>query len=242
LPPRRLLRDRQPGALIATVATVGVCAAIVTLMLALASLSTPARRPGTVGKRYQVTAQLPWWMIDSVRPLPGVAEAEGPPVDAADTWLGEPLGPSRPGTTRASSAAAGRGRRCAARRGRGSAGLADASACGRDRRRRRSWLAAVRCASASGIVRGLENDGRIVGAARLAAGRRPRPRLEHRDPADARCRRALDARLRELGAPAAQRVAGATTRNGAFLGVPPPCCAASAWRSGRACTRSSGPR
>jgi len=72
----------------------------------------------------------------------------------------------------------------------------------------------------SGVVRGLENDGRIAWV-------RP-DRLLEADPdlgssiairlAPGAAGAALDRRLRALGAPA-QRVAGATTRNGAFLGV-----------------------
>jgi hypothetical protein len=82
------------GRWLATVATIAVCAGVVCLMLALASLLERLRDdPGTLGKRYQVTANLPGWMIDEVKPLPGVADAEPRySVDAADSFrLGEPL-------------------------------------------------------------------------------------------------------------------------------------------------------
>jgi putative ABC transport system permease protein len=215
------------GRWIAAVATVGVCAAIVALMLALASLLERLRDdPGTLGKRYQVTAQLPDGYLDSVRALPGVADAqERYSVDAADSFrLGEPMRlVAFPGDhTRFEAPPLAEGRRL---RGPGEAevgvGLADALGL-----RPGSVLAAqlprggeVRF-RVSGVVRGLENDGRIAWV-------RP-DRLLTADPqlgssiairlkpgAD---RAALDARLRELGAPA-QRVGGATTRNGAFLGV-----------------------
>jgi ABC-type lipoprotein release transport system permease subunit len=212
---------------VAAVATVGVCAAIVTLMLALASLLARLRDdPGALGKRYQVTANLPGWMIDEVKPLPGVADAAARySVDAADSFrLGEPLRlvAFAGDHTRFEAPPLADGRRL---RGPGEAevgaGLADALGL-----RPGSTLAAQLPSGSevrfrvSGVVHGLENDGRIAWV-------QP-DRLLEADPdlgstiairltpgAD---RAALDRRLRALGAPA-QRVGGATTRNGAFLGV-----------------------
>ena len=47
------------GRWIAAVATIAVCAGVVTLMLALASLLERLREdPGTVGKRYQLAVSL----------------------------------------------------------------------------------------------------------------------------------------------------------------------------------------
>jgi len=212
---------------IAAVATVGVCAAIVSLMLALASLLERLRDdPGTLGKRYQVTANLPGWMIDEVRPLPGVADAEERySVDAADSFrLGEPLRfvAFAGDHTRFEAPPLAEGRRL---RGPGEAevgaGLADALGL-----RPGSTLAAQLPSGSevrfrvSGVVHGLENDGRVAWV-------QP-DRLLEADPdlgssiairlAPGADRAALDRRLRALGAPA-QRVGGATTRNGAFLGV-----------------------
>jgi ABC-type antimicrobial peptide transport system permease subunit len=212
---------------IAAVSTIGVCAAIVTLMLALASLLERLRDdPGTLGKRYQVTAQLPYYMLDSVRVLPGVAEAQARySVDAADSFrLGEPLRlVAFPGDhTRFEAPPLAEGRRL---RGTGEAevgaGLADALGL-----RPGSVLAAQLPSGGevrfrvSGVVRGLENDGRIawVRPDRLLAADRDIASsiaIRLNPGAD---RGALDVRLRELGA-TAQRVAGATTRNGDFLGV-----------------------
>jgi ABC-type lipoprotein release transport system permease subunit len=215
------------GRWVAAVATVGVCAAIVTLMLALASLLERLRDdPGTLGKRYQVTANLPGWMTDEVRPLPGVADAAARySVDAADSFrLGEPLRlvAFAGDHTRFEAPPLAEGRRL---RGPGEAevgaGLADALGL-----RPGSMLAAQLPSGGevrfrvSGVVHGLENDGRIAWV-------QP-DRLLEADPAlgstiairltPGADRAALDRRLRTLGAPA-QRVGGATTRNGAFLGV-----------------------
>ena len=61
---------------VAAVATIGVCAGVVTLMLALASLlERPRDDPGTVGKRYQLTVQLDRATLEQVRAVPGVADA-----------------------------------------------------------------------------------------------------------------------------------------------------------------------
>jgi ABC-type lipoprotein release transport system permease subunit len=72
----------------AAVLTIGVCAGVVTLMLALASLLERLRDdPGTVGKRYQLSAQIDPARLGAVRALPGVADAGlRYVVDATDSF------------------------------------------------------------------------------------------------------------------------------------------------------------
>jgi ABC-type lipoprotein release transport system permease subunit len=72
----------------AAVLTIGVCAGVVTLMLALASLLERLRDdPGTVGKRYQLSAQIDPSQLGAVRALPGVADAGlRYVVDATDSF------------------------------------------------------------------------------------------------------------------------------------------------------------
>jgi hypothetical protein len=208
---------------VAAVATIGVCAGVVTLMLALASLLERLRDdPGTVGKRYQLTVQLDASFADDVRAIPGVADAAPRyVVDAADSYrLDKPFRlvayPGDHTRFEAPPLAAGRRLRNADEVEVG-LGLADALGL-----RPGSGLAAqlpsgdeVRFRVA-GVVRALENNGRIawtrpdrIGdlspslAVRLDGG-------ADRDAVE----RALDA----LGAPP-QPVGGATTRNAAFLGV-----------------------
>ena len=75
-------------------ATIAVCAGVVVLMLALASLLERLRDdPGTVGKRYQLTLSAPEYLLPSIRAVPGVdAAGERYSVEAADSFrLGEPL-------------------------------------------------------------------------------------------------------------------------------------------------------
>jgi ABC-type lipoprotein release transport system permease subunit len=61
----------------ASVATIAVCAGVVTLMLALAALLERLRDdPGTVGKRYQLTVRLDPFDVDAVRAIPGVGLAD----------------------------------------------------------------------------------------------------------------------------------------------------------------------
>ena len=82
------------GRWIAAVATIAVCAGVVTLMLALASLLERLREdPGTVGKRYQLAVQLDPILIPEAKALPGVQDVgERYSIDAADSFrLGEPI-------------------------------------------------------------------------------------------------------------------------------------------------------
>jgi ABC-type lipoprotein release transport system permease subunit len=208
---------------VAAVATIGVCAGVVTLMLALASLLERLRDdPGTVGKRYQLTVQLDESFTDDVRAIPGVADAAPRySVDAADSFrLDKPFRlvayPGDHTRFEAPPLAAGRRLRSADEVEVG-VGLADALGL-----RPGSALAAqlpggeeVRFRVA-GVVRALENNGRIAWA-------RP-DRLSDLTPALAvrlgggADRAAVERALEELGAPP-QPVGGATTRNAAFLGV-----------------------
>jgi ABC-type lipoprotein release transport system permease subunit len=82
------------GRWVAAVATIAVCAGVVTLMLALASLLERLRTdPGTVGKRYQLSLVLDSSLIPEARKVPGVAAVgRRYQVDAADSFrLGEPV-------------------------------------------------------------------------------------------------------------------------------------------------------
>ena len=220
--------------------------AVVLLMLALASLLERLRDdPGTVGKRYQLTrrrrrAALP---ARSAR-CPACAAAgaalpgrRGRLVPARRAAAARRL-PRRPHALR--GAAAGRGPP-AARPGEVEVGLGLADALGL---RPGSTLAAqlpggdeVRFRVA-GVVRALENDGRIAWVQPDARCSRPTrrltPALAVRPDRGRRPRRAWPRGLTALGAPP-QRAGGATTRNAAFLGVLAACCAASGSPVGLVC-------
>ena len=74
--------------------TIAVSAGVVLLMLALASLLVRLRDdPGTVGKRYQLTARLDTSQLPAVRALPGVRDAAPRyQLSAADSFrLGQPV-------------------------------------------------------------------------------------------------------------------------------------------------------
>ena len=82
------------GRWIAAVTTIAVCAGVVTLMLALASLLVRLREdPGTIGKRYQLAVSLDAGAIGDARRIPGVdAVGQRYSIDAADSFrLGEPV-------------------------------------------------------------------------------------------------------------------------------------------------------
>jgi ABC-type antimicrobial peptide transport system permease subunit len=82
------------GRWVAAVATIAVCAGVVTLMLALASLLERLRSdPGTVGKKYQLSLTLDSNLISDAAKVPGVAAVgRRYQVDAADSFrLGEPV-------------------------------------------------------------------------------------------------------------------------------------------------------
>jgi ABC-type lipoprotein release transport system permease subunit len=208
---------------VAAVATIAVCAGVVTLMLALASLLERLRDdPGTVGKRYQLTVRLGAASAGDVRAIPGVADAAPRyVVDAADSFrLDKPFRlVAYPGDhTRFEAPPLAAGRRLASvDEVEVGAGLADALGL-----RPGSTLAAqlptgeeVRLRVA-GIVRALENGGRIAWARpdRLS-GLEASLAVRLEGGAD---RAEVEAALEALGAPP-QDVGGASTRNAAFLGV-----------------------
>ncbi len=208
-------------------AVVASAAAVVLLMLALASLLVALRDdPGTLGRRYQLTARLPAERRADVARIPGVAAVQPRYVlDAVDSFrLGETLRlVAYPGDhTRFEAPALAAGRRLGAA-GEAEVGVGLADALGL---RPGSTLAAqlpggreVRF-RVSGVVRALDSDGRIAYV-------RPR-RLLDADPgltptlairltapqARAKVVRALE----ELGAQP-RPVGAATTRSGAFLGT-----------------------
>ena len=208
---------------IAAVATIGVCAGVVTLMLALASLLERLRDdPGTVGKRYQLTVQLDDASLADVRAVAGVADAAPRYVtEAADSFrLDKPfrIVAYAGDHTRFEAPPLAAGRRL---RGAGEIevglGLADALGL-----RPGSALAAQLPSGeearfhVAGVVRALENDGRIVWARPDRLGdvsSSVAVRLE--GGAD---RAGVARRLEEIGAPPT-RVGGASTRNAQFLGV-----------------------
>jgi hypothetical protein len=215
------------GRAAATVAVLAVSGAVVLLMLGLASLVAALRDdPGSVGKRYDLSARLPADRAAEVRALPGVADAAPRyVVQGADSFaLGEPVKlVAFPGDhTRFEDPPLDAGRRL---RGDGEAeigvGLAQALGVGIG-----STLAVQLPGGGEarfgvvGTVRALDDNGRVayVRPRRLLAaapGTSPQivVRLEHG--AD---RAAVTRRLAALGAQASA-VGGATTRNGAFLGT-----------------------
>jgi ABC-type lipoprotein release transport system permease subunit len=211
----------------ASVATIAVCAGVVTLMLALASLLERLREdPGTVGKRYQLTIQAPDSLLPDVRKVPGVAAVgQRYAVDAADSFrLGEALRlVAYPGDhTRFEAPPLAEGRRLAGP-GEVEVGLGLADALGL---RPGGTLAAQLPTGAevrfrvAGVVRALENDGRIawIRPDRLLAGMpglEPGVVVRLAPGAD---RAAVTRALTALGAPP-EAAGAATTRNGRFLAV-----------------------
>jgi predicted lysophospholipase L1 biosynthesis ABC-type transport system permease subunit len=210
-----------------SVLTLGVCAGIVLLMLALASLLVRLRDdPAVLGKRYELTVDAPPSLLASIRAVPGVAAAtERFQVDAADAFrLGQPLRlvAYRGDHTAFEAPPLASGRRL---RGAGEVevgqGLADAlglrpgsplatlSPSGRELRLR-----------VVGVVRALDNSGRIgwVSAGtleRVEPGASGRIVIRLAAGAD---RDAVLAGLRRLDVEPV-RVASATTRDTGFLGI-----------------------
>ncbi|HEX5620779.1 MAG TPA: FtsX-like permease family protein [Solirubrobacteraceae bacterium] len=208
---------------VAAVATIGVCAGIVTLMLALASLLERLRDdPGTVGKRYQLTVRMDPVDLDAVEAIPGVAAAGTRyAVDATDSFrLDKPfrLVAYRGDHTRFEAPPLAAGRRV---RGPGEieVGLALADALGL---RPGSTLAAGLPDGTEarfrvvGVVRALESNGRIAWTEPDRLGDlTPSVVVRLDGGAD---RAAVERALFDIGA-VPQAVGGATTRNAAFLGV-----------------------
>ena len=216
------------GRWVAAVATIAVCAGVVTLMLALASLLERLREdPGTVGKRYQLAVSLDPFLVPRAKELPGVgAVGQRFSIDAADSFrLGEPirLVAYYGDHTQFEAPPLAEGRRIrGAERGRGRAwAWPTRSGCGpaRSSPRRCPDGGEVRFRVA-GIVRALENDGRIawVQPERLLAARpdlNPQVVVRLKSGADPAT---VTRELVELGA-RLQPVGAAQTDNAAFLAV-----------------------
>ena len=170
-----------------TVAVLAAASATLVLLLALASLLTALRDdPGTVGKRYSLTANLDEAAVPEVRALDGVA-------DAAPRWQVDGVGaPTRSASRCGSSRSRGATRRSRRRRSPRAGGAARAGrgrgrhragrrarAAARARRSPSRCRAATRCACGSaGVVRALENEGRTayVASEALEPTRRARRR------------------------------------------------------------------
>jgi hypothetical protein len=215
------------GRFVAALLTVGVCVGVVALMLSLASLLGRLRDdPTTVGKRYQLTAQLPADRLGAVRAIPGVDAAtlryEAPVADAFR--LGEPLTviafPGDHTRFEAPPLAAGRRIRAADEAEVGQ-GLADALGL-----RPGARLAVQGSAGEEvrfrvvGVVRALEHDGREAfvrpaGLLRAVPSATPRIAIRVTPGAD---RTRITAALTALGA-RTDRVGGSGTRDAGFLAV-----------------------
>ena len=211
----------------ASVLTIGVCAGIVLLMLALASLLVRLRDdPQTVGKRYQLTVNADPSLVDSIRAVDGVDDASARyALDAADAFrLGEPLRllayPGDHTDFEAPPLASGRRLR-SAREAEVGLGLADALGLrpGSNLAVQLSGGGEVRF-RVVGVVRALENKGRMAYV-------RPERLLESDPDLTSSVAIRLDpeadrvAVTRELDAlgVAPTRVGGAAPDNSAFLGV-----------------------
>jgi ABC-type antimicrobial peptide transport system permease subunit len=222
----RLAMARR-GRAAATVAVLAVSAAVVLLMLGLASLLAALRDdPGSVGKRYDLTVRLPADRVGAVRAIPGVADAAPRyVVQGVDSFaLGEPVKViAFPGDhTRFEDPPLDSGRRVRADdEAEIGVGLAQALGIGVG-----STLAVQLPAGEArfrvvGTVRALDDSGRVayVRPPRLLAGdpdTTPQIVVRLAPGAD---RAAVTARLAAGGGGRPAAVGGATTRNGAFLGT-----------------------
>jgi ABC-type antimicrobial peptide transport system permease subunit len=217
------------GRAAATLAVLTVSGAVILLMLGLASLVAALRDdPGTVGKRYQLTAALAAETVPDVRRIPGVADAGARwVVRGADSFaLGEPvkLLAFAGDHTRFEDPPLASGRRLRANdEAEIGVGLAQALGIGP------GATLAVQLPSGEearfrvvGTVRALDDDGRVayVRPKRVLdadPGVLPQIVIRLKPGAD---QAAVSRRLRDLGSvgvPAT--VGGATTRNGDFLGI-----------------------
>ena len=212
---------------VATSAVIATAAAVVLLMLALASfLSALQNDPGAIGKRYQVSANLPASSVPQVEAIAGV-EAAAPryEVDGLDAFrLGETLTvvgyPGDHTPFEAPPLAAGR-RVAAADEVEVGQGLADALGLSPG-----ATLAVLLPSGTEerftvvGVVRAIDNEGRVayVQSSRLLAGDpNLSPTIAVKIDAGAD-RDAVAQGLIALGA-TPQEAAGATDRNQAFLGI-----------------------
>ena len=216
------------GRWVASVLTIAVSAGVVILMLALASLLVRLRDdPGTVGKRYELSAHLDTAQLPAVRRLPGVsAAAPRYQLSGADAFrLGQPVRLiGYPGDhTRFEAPPLASGRRLRSdREAEVGLGLADALGL-----RPGSTLAVQSGGGGDeirlrvvGVVRALENQGRVAytrDAPLLKAEPRLQPAIAIRLTTGAD-RARVAAGLRALGA-APTPVRGATTSNAGFLGI-----------------------
>ena len=216
------------GRWLASVLTIAVSAGVVILMLALASLLVRLRDdPGTVGKRYELTANLDPSRLPEVRALPGVSDAAPRyQLSGADSFrLGQPVRLiGYPGDhTRFEAPPLASGRRLrAADEAEVGLGLADALGL------RPGSTLAVQAGGGeeeirlrvAGVVRALENRGRVAYVSDtplLTADPGLTPALAIRLTSGAD-RAQVAAGLARLGA-APTRVRGATTSNAQFLGI-----------------------
>jgi ABC-type lipoprotein release transport system permease subunit len=204
-----------------------VSGAVILLMLGLASLVAALRDdPGSVGKRYQLTAALAAEAVPDVRRIPGVADAGARwVVRGADSFaLGEPvkLFAFQGDHTRFEDPPLASGRRIRSdSEAEIGVGLAQALGIGP------GATLAVQLPSGEearfhvvGTVRALDDDGRVayVRPKRvLAADPGVLPQIVIRLKPDAN-RAAVSRSLRDLGS-VPSTVGGATTRNGDFLGI-----------------------
>ncbi len=210
-----------------SVATIGVCAGVVLLMLGLASLLVRLRDdPAVLGKRYQLTVDARAGLLPTLRAIGGIAAAtQRYTIQATDAFrLGEPvrLVAYEGDHVRFDSPPLASGRRLRARN-EVEVGLGLADALGL---RPGSTLATLDPSGHElrlkvvGVVRALDDSGRIawVSAPTLLGadpGGSGQSVLRLEPGAD---RAAVLARLRDLGL-VPVRVGGATTRNTAFLGI-----------------------
>jgi hypothetical protein len=210
-----------------TVAVLAAASATLVLLLALASLLVALRDdPATVGKRYSLTANLGADRVEEVRDLEGVADAAPRyTVNGSAAYsLGQPLRivafPQGAESFESPPLAEGRRRRERDEVEVGS-GLAETLGL-----RPGSTLAVALPTGSelrlrvAGIVRALENDGRVAYARsepldELGALNAPQMTVRLEGGAD---RASVTRGLRELGARPSDATA-ATTRNQAFLGV-----------------------
>ena len=190
-----------------------------------------ARRPGTVGKRYQLTRRRAEYLLPSIRGMPGVDAAGARySVEAADSFrLGEPLRlvayPRRPHRVRGAAARGGPARARRPARSRSASGWPTRSGCGRARtlaaqlpERRRGALPRRRGSCARSRTTAGSRWVQPEPAARRRPG--PRARLVVRLDAGRRPRRRRRAALTGLGARAARRVGArrpATARSSRVL-------------------------
>jgi hypothetical protein len=215
------------GRMLTAVAVVASCGALVLLVLDLASLVVALRDdPGSVGKRYQLTAALPPSDVPAVRAIPGVADAAPRYVaQGADSFaLGETVELVAFGGdhTRFEDPPLASGRRLRGpREAEVGTGLAQALGL-----RVGGELAVQLAAGAErrfrvvGTVRALDHDGRVAYVragplVRALPGLRPQIAVRLRAGAS---RAGVAARLEALGATPVT-VGGATTSNSGFLGT-----------------------